>query len=151
MTPPPVTVYSSCVCLCASEYLTTVSALPVLYPLIRCCSDETARYDLYMKLNISAPLASFFLKELERFGRSDSGSFLFFFFCILIRFFIHNHSCGAFLILCYICGSSVLCVVSRLLPTTLSLLFCNTTPRPKRAKIALQPTLNHLISAVSLL
>lgn len=114
MTPPPVTVCSSCVCLCVSEYLTTVSALPVLYPLIRCCSDETARYDLYMKLNISAPLASFFLKELERFGRSDSGSFLFFFFLffrILIRFFIHNHSCGAFLILCYICGSSVLCVL----------------------------------------
>lgn len=75
MTPSAVTVFSFCVCLCASEYLTTVSALPVLYPLIRCCSDETAHYDLYMKLNISAPLASFFLKELERFGRSDSGSF----------------------------------------------------------------------------
>lgn len=138
-------------CLCASEYLTTVSALPVLYPLIRCCSDETAPYDLYMKLNISAPLASFFLKELERFGRSDSGSFCGF-FCILIRFFIHNHSCRLFLSLCYICGSSVLCVLYQgYFPPLFPCYSAIQPSRPKRAKIALQPTLNHLTSAVSLL
>lgn len=90
-----------CVSVCVWVYITAVSALPVLYLLIRFCSEETAHHNLYMKLIIWALLGSFFMKKWERFGRSDSGS-------VLICLFIRNHSCGAFLSLhvwqlCFVC------------------------------------------------